>query len=136
MLLEHHPSISARPGHGLAVDQDLSLQRPHEPGHRVQHGRLATPGRAEQGHELAGPRGQAEPLDSLDGVTVAAERDADVLEVDAAGLGAVDHASSLALRGRHGISQAPARRMSVLEIIPSTPMVSMPTMIEEYLTMP
>ena len=136
MLLEHHPTVGAGTGHRLTVDEHAALGGAHEPGHRVEHGRLATARGPEQRHELSWLGAEAEALDGLDGVAVATERDANVIEVDAAGRRRLDHVSSFALRGRHGISEAPPTLMSALETMPRIPIVSMPTTIEEYFTMP
>ncbi len=131
VLLEDHAAVGAGAGDARAVHDHAPSGGPHEARHRVEHGGLPAAGRPEQRHELAGLRREVEAAHRLHGMAVAAERHREVLDVDEAA-----HAPSLLVRGSHGMLRAPTTRMRALDSMPSTPMVSMPTTICAYLTMP
>src|SRR6516162_2660388 len=70
-ILEHHTTIHAAPGHGLAADTDLAGGRREEAGDDVEERRLAAAGRADDAQELRGRQAKA---CRFDGVNRAARR--------------------------------------------------------------
>src|SRR5262249_21215914 len=126
VLLEDHAAVGPGAGDGLAIHHEPARRRADEPRDRVEHRRLAAPRGAQERDELAGLGRQVEAADRLHGPAVAPEPDGHVLDLDEPA-----HASSLAVRGSQGMRRAPTRRMSRLDSMPSTPIVSMPTTIWE-----
>ena len=82
VVLEHHGDVAIlgrQVGHDAIADQDLAVGDLLEPGDHAQDRRLATPGRADQHHELAVADLQRDVVDRLH---AAREDLADAVECD------------------------------------------------------
>ena len=116
VFLEHHAALRPRPGDRAAVDQDRARGRWREAGHRIEQGRLAAAGRAEQAGELPARDLQVDVLQGHHFMVFGAEHlidafdaDMDVVHVSAPGRGA-SAADSCSADSHRCRSTGPARR--------------------------
>ena len=61
-LLKHHADVGARTVHRQTFHQDLAFKRHLEPGDRIEHGRLAAPGRPDDADEFTMRHVERDPV--------------------------------------------------------------------------
>src|SRR5690606_10478352 len=127
VMLKDHAALRRWPGHGLAIDAQVSAAGREVPGQGAEQGRLATPGGAEDADELPRLDVEVQALHRLEGVLALPQADGQRLGVDSSRLtGFLIGAHQLfPLLAYQGVARPPRRLTSTLLPMPSRPMSNM-----------